>query len=54
MAMQDLHNERTKAIGMAIGAGIIAAVATMFVPTSVTRRARLSHLPQAQSRWRWR
>ncbi len=35
MAMQDLHNERTKAIGMAIGAGIIAAVATMFVPTSM-------------------
>jgi hypothetical protein len=33
--MQDLHNERTKTIGMAIGAGIIAAVATMFVPTSM-------------------
>lgn len=51
MAMQDLHNERTKAIGMAIGAGIIAAVATMFVPTSmleaVTGATGLSELVPA-------
>ncbi len=51
MAMQDLHNERTKAIGMAIGAGITAAVATMFVPTSmleaVTGATGLSELVPA-------
>ncbi len=35
MGMQSPHNERTKAIGLAIGASILAAVATMFVPTAM-------------------
>ena len=35
MGMRSPHNERTKLIGMAIGASICAAVATMFVPTAL-------------------
>ena len=35
MGMRSPHNERTKMIGMAIGASICAAVATMFVPTAL-------------------
>ena len=35
MGTRSPHNERTKAIGLAIGASICAAVATMFVPTAL-------------------
>ena len=35
MGTRSPHNERTKVIGLAIGASICAAVATMFVPTAL-------------------
>jgi hypothetical protein len=35
MGMQSPHNERTRAIGIAVGISIVAAVATMLIPTSI-------------------